>query len=193
MDTRWMGIRVAAGALAAGGLAIVALELNAAVCPCAKGAGDGYHDLCVAADAADIELQARRAAWRKLSDSYRAGANPDGIIDEFATVLVVYVEPAAIGGANGIACWQVTRAFVRDDLPPSARRYVTLHELLHFADPDLSEFAVNVAATRVEPWGMVQTAGGSIASNVDDHRSWSCKLASLWRTFKVYFLPFQAP
>lgn len=93
--------------------------------------------------------------------------------------------------ANGRACGKV--AFVAQELPYFAKKYVSLHELLHVSHPELSETQVNYQAAIRQPLGLIQTIFHSLFANLTGKtiQNYPCFIGSSWLYFKVYFLGYK--
>ena len=93
------------------------------------------------------------------------------------------VDPEIIAGFNGLACGN--KGYVRNDLTESAELFVQRHELEHIL-VGASEFEANQAAFKEYPWGGLQTT----VLTLSERMKRPCALFGLWKSFKVYFLPF---
>jgi len=125
-----------------------------------------------------LALQELRAQNKHLSASE---------YQEHAAALLIEVSDPGFR-YNGVACFSNGTILLRADLPPRAKRYVQQHELEHFITPDASETAVNYAAAKVQPLGMIVTVFSSVSSAFLRSENYRCTLAGLWRTFHTYFL-----
>ncbi len=129
----------------------------------------------------------------ELSEKYSQGISPS---PEEVEKAVMEVDRTSIGGANGLYCSGV--AFVSNDLPVQAELYVRRHELEHVFQFTLQmeeqnhEFAANYAASKEYPIGMIETVIFSVIEGRDHFDSTTCYLVTLWKIFKIYFLPFAA-
>ncbi|NCO44461.1 hypothetical protein GW888_00070 [Candidatus Wolfebacteria bacterium] len=128
-----------------------------------------------------IRLQQKRLAGEKISkQEYRL----------IAEKLILEKDPELMGCYNGVVCGE--SGFVRKDLPSNAKIFVKRHELEHLlqtGEERNSEFAANLAAGREYPLGFLQTIFFSIWNRARYYDSPVCYIISLWKTFKVYFLP----
>lgn len=126
-----------------------------------------------------FEVKAKRESGVAVSkDEYR----------RLAEALVFEVDREDIGGNNGQACgyW----GYVSQDLPGLAKRFVRRHELVHILGVG-SEFQANKEAGLEYPFGLIQTTFISAWRGFSaPGRSFVCKTALLWTTFKEYFLPW---
>lgn len=128
-----------------------------------------------------------------LSEKYSQGISPSR---EELEQAVIEVDRDSIGGANGMYCGGV--AFVSNDLPAQAKLYVRRHELEHAFQFTLQmeeqnyESAANYAASKEYPVGMVETVVFSVVESRKFFDSTTCWLVTLWKIFKIYFLPFAA-
>lgn len=108
-----------------------------------------------------------------------------------ADLLILEVEPAKLSYRfNGVAC--SSHGYVRNDLPERAKNFVKRHELEHLLQTHQernTEFSANLAAAREYPLGLVQTIFFSLKNRASFYDSKFCYILSLWKTFKVYFLP----
>ena len=111
---------------------------------------------------------------------------------EAAKMLIFEVDPEKLGGyLNGIACSDY--GYVRNDLPIEAKKFVMRHELEHLLQTGKErnrEFSANFVSGKEYPLGLIQTIFFSIKNRVKYHNSSICYISSLWKTFKVYILPF---
>lgn len=111
-------------------------------------------------------------------------------IDEVLESRTLYVSQEGLG-ANGTSCFAYA-ILVNKELPPRARRYVAIHEAVHFLG-ELDETKANFRAAAREPIGLVQTVFYTLGHNVKlmmkkPLTSYPCVLSRLWIIFKVYFL-----
>jgi hypothetical protein len=129
----------------------------------------------------------------ELSEKYSQGISPS---PEELEKAVIEVDRDSIGGANGVYCGGV--AFVSNDLSVQAELYVRRHELEHVLQFMLQmeeqnyESAANYAAAKEYPIGMIETVIFSVIKARDHFDSTTCYLVTLWKIFKIYFLPFAA-
>lgn len=128
-----------------------------------------------------VNLKLKRLANKKISkeDYYLA-----------AKKLILEEEPGKMGCLNGLACGDI--GYVRKDLTEEAKRFVQRHELEHLLQTGKErnrEFSANFAAGKEYPWGLIQTTSFSIRNRAKYYSSPLCYLLTLWKTFKIYFLP----
>ena len=107
-------------------------------------------------------------------------------------LLIYEVEPIRLGGyLNGIACRNY--GYVRNDLSIEAKKFVKRHELEHLlqtGEERNPEFSANFAAGKEYPLGLIQAIFFSIKNRAKYYDSPLCYILSLWKTFRVYLLPF---
>lgn len=111
-------------------------------------------------------------------------------IDDVLERRTLYVSLEDLG-ANGTACFAYA-ILVNKELPPRARRYVAIHEAIHFLG-ELDETKANFRAAVREPIGLIETIIYSLEQNLKTLTkkpltSYPCVLGRLWIIFKVYFL-----
>lgn len=100
--------------------------------------------------------------------------------------LIREVPPERLPGLNGVAC--LGFGLVRRDLPKEAKKYVRRHELEHLLGEG-DEFRANMAAGREYPLGLILTIFFSLKDRTGYYDSPICYISTLWKTFKIYFLP----
>lgn len=127
-------------------------------------------------------LKDKRLANKIVSkEEYRQAANE----------LILEVPPGFLGGYyNGKSCNNF--GYVRNDLPKEAKKFVRRHELEHLLQTGKEknpEFAANFAAGKEYPLGFLETIYFSIWNRAKYYHSPVCYILSLWKTFKIYFLP----
>ncbi len=129
-----------------------------------------------------IDLKSRIAAGNKITkEEYRQAAEG----------LILAVNPSSLGYYNGIACGNM--GYVRNDLPAEAEKFVERHELEHLLQTGKEksrEFSADLAAVKEYPWGLLQTILFSLRERAKYYNSPQCYVSTLWKTFKVYFLPW---
>lgn len=107
-------------------------------------------------------------------------------------LLIYEIDPIRLGGyLNGIACGDY--GYVRNDLPIEAKKFVKRHELEHLLQTGEErnlEFSADFASGKEYPLGLIQTIFFSIKNRAKYYDSSICYILSLWKTFKVYLLPF---
>jgi hypothetical protein len=104
--------------------------------------------------------------------------------------LILKINPNDLGRLNGIACSNV--GYVRNDLSAEATKFVQRHELEHLLQAGTvknREFSANIAAAKEYPWGLLSTITFSLRERAKYYDSSFCYISSLWKTFKVYFIP----
>lgn len=114
--------------------------------------------------------------------------------------LIIETDPELMGPLNGLSCGSF--GLVKNNLPSQSKLFVKRHELEHLLQEERiiifrersnttnNEFLANLAATKEYPWGLIETVFVSLKERSKYYDSTSCYLISLWKTFKVYFLPF---
>lgn len=100
---------------------------------------------------------------------------------------VIYVDREDLLGVNGIACGYY--AYVANDLPHKAKRYVSIHEVIHLQG-ESNETKTNLRAGALEPLGLIETVFYSIYIRFKNSspQQYPCVLGNAWSTFKRYFL-----
>lgn len=137
-------------------------------------------------DGLDVSLEKLWSILEGRKVSYSEINSPDFLVK--AKERTVYVPSSEIK-ANGIAC--ISYAFVSEELPYYAKRYVTIHENIHL-EGERNETRTNYLAARKEPFGFIQTIFYSLWLNFKNIKfsKIPCRLGGLWNIFKIYFLKF---
>lgn len=138
-------------------------------------------------DTSDLELLS--TLRQKRADNEMISKNE---YKEAFEKLIIERDPKDMAGINGIAC--TNYGFVRNDLPSQAEFFVKRHELEHLLQTGKEgneEFSANIAAGKEYPFGLLQTALISVVDRAKYYDSPLCYIKSLYKTFKVYFLPFK--
>jgi len=112
--------------------------------------------------------------------------------DEKLKKRVLHIPREQINSNNGQVCYST--ALIANDLPKFAKKYIAVHESLHLSR-ESNETKANFKAGLKEPLGLVQTVFYSISLNTKvmfskklSFKDNMCKIVSMYRLFKVYFL-----
>lgn len=163
--------------------AVVSLEILARICP--RTVADINYPNCTS-------LLIKHAPDKEIVFvKDRAGFLQQELgISDMETALssqVIDVPRSELLGLNGIACFPY--AFVADDLPEAARKYVATHEVIHLFG-EINETKTNFRAGIRQPVGLIQTVFYSLYLNFKDKNpgGYPCTTGRVWMIFKGYFL-----